>query len=896
MFVLAANAQEGDFSFTTSRAREISKDKFYLVEADSSSKDIAIGRKAGFVIVKGSDIIDKVKVYEIDDNWKLSSEIVGADAKSRIFYVKLYDQAPGLTINPKIQIEHVFRNGILKVRGSLKNVRKYLLPHENIVFIQVADRKPKEESSIRQHDLATNAINVVHNHYPDLNGATLQVSVKENLYDTADFDIEARAGFDEASSPIITQHASDMATLIGGAGITFLSGRGVAREVGFHSTNFLSLLPEPISYYESRNINVQNHSYGVEVENFYGVESAAYDQLINENEHLVHSFSIGNSGSSNGTGEYEDVPSYGTMTGSFKQAKNVLVVSATDSLGTIPTFISRGPAYDGRIKPDLVAFGGEGSSDAAALISGAAILLQERHQQLNGVLPTSSMIRGLLIAGSNDILAEGPDFISGYGELDLFQSMKILDSGWHISGSVSEAEIETFHLEIPGNISMVTFALSWNDLPANEGDDIALVNDLDVRITRNGEEWLPWILDSSPDINSLETLALTGVDHLNNTEMITIENPQSGTHQIVVTGSSVVESQSFSIAYRLTEENSFDWRFPTASDRLEAGMNRKIRWRTTLQGSAILEINYMEDEWYEISSSISLQNFFQNHSFRDTTSFAKLRMRIGSDTFESDTFLIALTPLLQVDLNCEEDLVLKWDDFGEVSYSVKKYKEGFLEEVSSTVDTFLIVKKSQNPETQYVVQPIVKETKGVPSRIVDIDQQAVGCFVNSFFAFLNEEGAVNMTLNLSGVEFIEDVKILKRVGSGVDEVLNSFDPVTDTYNFIDPNPGVGVTTYQAWITSQANEQIFSEEVQIFNTDENTFLNFPNPVTDEFFYFLTPTTGSLLQLMDRQGKIVQEIELRNELEEVVVEGLPDGIYYYRVLKDGNRISSGKMIFR
>ena len=37
-------------------------------------------------------------------------------------------------------------------------------------------------------------------------------------------------------------------------------------------------------------------------------------------------------------------------------AKNIITVGHIDSLGNVLSLSSRGPAYDGRIKPELVAF------------------------------------------------------------------------------------------------------------------------------------------------------------------------------------------------------------------------------------------------------------------------------------------------------------------------------------------------------------------------------------------------------------------------------------------------------------------------------------------------------------------------------------------------------------
>ena len=58
-------------------------------------------------------------------------------------------------------------------------------------------------------------------------------------------------------------------------------------------------------------------------------------------------------------------------------AKNILTVGATDSFSIVAALSSKGPAHDGRVKPELVAFGEDGSSGAAALVSGTSLLLQQ---------------------------------------------------------------------------------------------------------------------------------------------------------------------------------------------------------------------------------------------------------------------------------------------------------------------------------------------------------------------------------------------------------------------------------------------------------------------------------------------------------------------------------------
>ena len=147
------------------------------------------------------------------------------------------------------------------------------------------------------------------------------------------------------------------------------------------------------------------------VENFYGSDAAAYDQSMIDNPSLLHIFSAGNSGNlADSVGQYKNSTGFANITGSFKQAKNILVVGSVDSFYNVPLLSSKGPAYDGRIKPDLVAYGNEGSSGAAAITSGTALAVQSAYAQLHGdSLPANALVKAVIINSADDVYNPGPD-------------------------------------------------------------------------------------------------------------------------------------------------------------------------------------------------------------------------------------------------------------------------------------------------------------------------------------------------------------------------------------------------------------------------------------------------------------------------------------------------------
>jgi hypothetical protein len=188
----------------------------------------------------------------------------------------------------------------------------------------------------------------------------------------------------------------------------------------------------------------------VGVENFYGADAAAYDATVINNPSLLHVFSSGNSGTSaSATGIYSGITGFANHTGSFKMAKNILTVGATDSFSVVAALSSKGPAHDGRVKPELVAFGEDGSSGAAALTSDTALLLQHTYKQLHGCLPAGSLIKAILINSADDAGNKEVDYANGYSSLNALNAVKTLQLGRFMNGSVAHSGTQLFTISVP---------------------------------------------------------------------------------------------------------------------------------------------------------------------------------------------------------------------------------------------------------------------------------------------------------------------------------------------------------------------------------------------------------------------------------------------------------------
>ena len=130
-------------------------------------------------------------------------------------------------------------------------------------------------------------------------------------------------------------------------------------------------------------------------------------------------------------------------------ARGILAVGATDSLGAVTAFSSRGPTADGRFKPEVVAPGrdvrvasttggdtlGSGTSFATPLVAGIAALVQSTRLGR----PATELRRGLLDAGG---FRNAPDNIHGWGIPDAL-SVLAFPTGFEALGPVDSLDSVT---------------------------------------------------------------------------------------------------------------------------------------------------------------------------------------------------------------------------------------------------------------------------------------------------------------------------------------------------------------------------------------------------------------------------------------------------------------------
>jgi hypothetical protein len=817
---------------------------------------------------------------------------------SNIDSAKNYFAAKKIPI--KILREHA--GGLLVVSAKGTTIDSQVLSLPFVRFVDVP-RQPHEELAVNPFDNSLNTINLVHSQFPQLNGSNLVVSVKENRPDTTDIDFRGRYISTPLSSELISSHASYMCTIMAGGENSFYSGKGVAPAASIISSNFASLLPDGDADYKQYGVSVQNHSYGTGIENYYGADAVAYDASIINNPGLLHVFSSGNSGNQNSTGPYAGIANMANITGSFKMAKNIITVGATDSFGTVSFLSSRGPAYDGRIKPELVAFGEDGSSGAAAHTSGAVLLLQQYYKENHGgTLPPASLIKAVLVNNADDKGAKGPDYNSGFGCLNTYNALQGLVKGLYNSGSVAQGGLQTFSLTVPANTRQLKLTLCWTDPAATANAPKALINDLDLELVNNGngQVWQPWVLSPVPIIDSLQLPAVRKKDTLNNIEQITIDNPAAGNYTVRVKGYSIpAGSQPFYIAWQLAAADQFQWQYPASVDYVTGGQASLMRWSSTFNSTAgLLEYSMNKGvSWKTIDNATALVTGSAYWSAPDTCSTALLRMTINGQVFTSDTFTISSPIPVKVGFNCPDSAMLYWDKVPGISqYAVYRLGEKYLQPLITTTDTSLIIRQPGN-FLWYTVAPVITPGRpGMKAYTINVQTQGVDCYLKSFLVDLMNGNTGWLTAEIGTTYNVKSITFEKLVNRGY-VPLQTFQPVTTAFELSDDKLFDGVNTYRVKIELTNGKVIYSEPQSIYYFLTTRYIVFPNPVKSTgLLSVLTKEEpeNTYLLLFNTIGQQVLQYRLTQTVESIPLPGLKNGIYFILIRKNGKKEFTGKVM--
>jgi len=385
--------------------------------------------------------------------------------------------------------------------------------------------------------------------------------------------LKSYSGRETADDP--SGHGTHMAATIAGSGAAS-DGKyqGIAPGASLYFQALLNAdgvlnIPENINTlfqpaYEA-GVRVHVNGWGTEG-SIYGNRTAQIDAFVYKHPDFLPVFGAGNAGSREGSLTMEANSKNALVIGSSQVSRPAFSPEASRT-DQIADSSSRGPAADGRAKPDLLAPGSliisacsslvksnfegnplytrmGGSSMASAVTGGSIALVREYlNSRLKLSQPSAALIKALLINGSR--LHSGNQAVQGFGILDLYGTVLALQEGMFKMEDYAEIAADAsqeYILKVTDTTKPVRVTLAWTDPPASAGSSTVLVNDLDLQV-------------KAPDGTTYNGNALlnnNGADHVNNVEQIYISEPERGEYRIMVKAAGLnpqYPTQTYALVY-----------------------------------------------------------------------------------------------------------------------------------------------------------------------------------------------------------------------------------------------------------------------------------------------------------------------------------------------------------
>ena len=499
------------------------------------------------------------------------------------------------------------------------------------------------------------------------------------------------------------------------------------------------ILPATGAMLHDYNMTITNNSYEIIAgdcgyEGTYDAYSQLLDTLAIQYPTVQHVFASGNDGW-NTCSPYP----YGfeTVGGGYQPAKNNIVVG-----GIVDTFNqasdeSRGPVKDGRLKPEIVATSwgvysdinvdgyewSAGTSFSSPQIASGLAALTQRYKQLNGgIQPRADLLKAVLLNGTMDLGNLGPDYTYGFGAMDMYRSLGILDNGQYFSSTMNNGGTQTFNLPIPANTAQVKVMLYWNDVVGNPYSSIALVNDLDLTVTTpSSVVHLPLVLDATPA--NVGSTATEKADHLNNVEQVTINGPTPGSYTITIKGFNIPQGpQQYVITYDIIPD-TVRLTYPLGGEQLPDSGAMRFYW-DAISDSNTFKIEFSQNNgatWQLISNNIAPNTRYIDCSpagINSSNCLVRLTKNNTSEVHTSGKFTINQQPVVVLDTaQCPGYINIHWAPIpNATSYLLLKKVGPYMQVVDSVTDTaYSFGNMPLNTKSYVAVQPKINGVPGYTS-------------------------------------------------------------------------------------------------------------------------------------------------------------------------------------
>lgn len=552
------------------------------------------------------------------------------------------------------------------------------------------------------------------------NGSGVVIGIGEDGSIISNMDVKGRV-IEIGTSGVPGDHKIGCSENAGGAGNIDPSNKNNA-----WGTTILSLAggPDYSGLYASHNLRYTNHSYGYSISGGYDSSARNHDLRIAALPNHLVSYSSGNSGTDVGFAPF-NFAGWSNITGQVKQNKNQIAIGSLLANDQIAGFSSRGPMYDGRIVPQLVVEGGEGTSYASPKVVGDMAILAQVYKEKNaGTEPASSLLRAVIMNTADDLGNSGPDYIHGYGRPNLRRAYQVINSNQVITGSVANGVTNNHSVVIPANIRQVRAMVVWPDVAAAVNANPAIVNNLNLSLKSPSlASYNPWVLNSTANVASISAPAIRAVDNINTIEQVTVDNPASGTWTIAINGFNVPSGpQTYFLAYEFLSDE-LQMAYPLENEKLVSGQQYYLRW-DSYGDSGTFNLSY---ELNNSNTWVTIVNGYDASSrvyqwIAPTVSGGikniKFRVQRGALSAVSGSNQIGKTPdNFRIAKVCNDIVTLKWSPVANAtSYKIYRLGTKYMEAVDSNItfsgSSATLTGQSTTSSEYYAVSAVTNAIEG----------------------------------------------------------------------------------------------------------------------------------------------------------------------------------------